>query len=97
VTEPGVEPTSSGCITGDRTTDLKSSAVMIGTGIHRLIYWDICVAATAHNRRLYIYIYVSISILHLEPRIVSRCPSGRYIERHDKPVGDVSIAAIHMC
>ena len=58
MTEPGVEPTSSGCITGDRTTDLKSSAVMIGTGIHRLIYWDICVAATAHNRRLYIYIYM---------------------------------------
>jgi len=36
VTEPGVEPTSSGCMTGDRTTDLKRSAVISGTGIHRL-------------------------------------------------------------
>jgi len=49
VTEPGVEPTSSGCTTGDCTTDLKRSAVMSGTGIHRLIYRDICEAATAHN------------------------------------------------
>ena len=49
MTEPGVEPTSSGCTTGDCTTDLKRSAVMSGTGIHRLIYRDICVAATAHN------------------------------------------------
>jgi len=49
VTEPGAEPTSSGCMTGDRTTDLKRSAVMSGTGIHRLVYRDICVAATAHN------------------------------------------------
>jgi len=49
VTEPGVEPTSSGCMTGDRTTDLKRSAVMSGIGIHRLIYRDICVAASAHN------------------------------------------------
>jgi len=48
LTEPGVEPTSSMCMTGDRTTDLKRSAVMSGTGIHRLIYRDICVAATAH-------------------------------------------------
>jgi len=47
---PGVEPTSSGCMTGDSTTHLKRSAVMNGTGIHRLIYRDICVAATAHNR-----------------------------------------------
>jgi len=52
VTETGVEPTSSGCMTGDRTTDLKRSAVMSGTGIHRLIYRDICLAATAHNRWL---------------------------------------------
>ena len=37
-------------MTGDRTTDLKRSAVMSGTGIHRLIYRDICVAATAHNK-----------------------------------------------
>ena len=43
VTEPGVEPTSSGCMSGDRTTDLKRSAVMSDTGIHRLIYRDICV------------------------------------------------------
>ena len=49
VTEPGVEPTSSGCMTEDRTTDLKRSAVISGTGIHRLIYRGICVAATAHN------------------------------------------------
>jgi len=47
--EPGVEPASSGCLTGDCTTHLKRSAVMSGTGIHRLIYRDICVAATAHN------------------------------------------------
>jgi len=50
VTEPGVEPTSSECMSGDRTTHLKRSAVMSGTGIHRLIYRDICVAATAHNK-----------------------------------------------
>jgi len=50
VTEPGVEPMSSGCLTGDRTTDLKRSAVVSGTGIHRLMYRNICVAATAHNR-----------------------------------------------
>jgi len=50
VTEPGVEPTSSGYMTGDSTTHLKRSAVMSGTGIHRLIYRDICVAATAHNK-----------------------------------------------
>jgi len=49
VTEPGVEPTSSGCMTGVCTTRLKRSAVISGTGIHRLIYRDICVAATAHN------------------------------------------------
>ena len=41
VTEQGVEPTSSGCMTGDRTTDLKRSAVISDTGIHRLIYRDI--------------------------------------------------------
>jgi len=29
-------------MTGDRTTDLKRSAVMSGTGIHRLIYRDMC-------------------------------------------------------
>jgi len=44
VTKPGVEPTSSGCMTGDRATDLKRSALISGTGIHRLIYRDICVA-----------------------------------------------------
>jgi len=33
----------------DCTTHLKRSAVMSGTGIHSLIYRDICVAATAHN------------------------------------------------
>ena len=49
VTEPGVEPTSSGCMTGGSTTHLKRSAVMSGTGIHRLIYREICVAATAYN------------------------------------------------
>jgi len=43
VIEPGVEPTSSGCMTGDSTTHLKRSAVMSGTGIHRLICRDICV------------------------------------------------------
>jgi len=49
VTEPEVEPTSSRCMTGDRTTDLKRSAVMSDTGIHRLLYRDICVAATART------------------------------------------------
>jgi len=46
---PGVEPTSSECMTRDCTTHLKRSAVMSATGIHRLIDRDICVAATAHN------------------------------------------------
>jgi len=49
VTEPRIVPTSSGRKTGDRTTDLKRPAAMSGTGIHRLIYRDICVAVTAHN------------------------------------------------
>ena len=62
VTEPGVEPTSSGCMTGDRTTDLKRSAVISGTGIHRLMYRDICVAATAHNSLYCILLFVQISI-----------------------------------
>ena len=31
------------CMSGDSTTRLKRSAVMSGTGIHRLIYRDICV------------------------------------------------------
>ena len=35
-------------MTGDSTTRLKRSAVMSGTGIHRLIYRDICVERGAH-------------------------------------------------
>jgi len=38
-------------MTGDSTTHLERSAVMSGTGIHRLIYRKKCVAATAHNTR----------------------------------------------
>jgi len=49
VTEPGVEPTSSGCMTGDSTTHLERSAAMSGAGIHRLIHRDLWVAATAQN------------------------------------------------
>jgi len=56
VTEPGVEPTSSGRMTGDRTADLKRSAVISGTGIHRLIYRDVCVAATAHDTMSLLFI-----------------------------------------
>jgi len=61
VTEPGVEPTSSGCMTGDRTTDLNRSAVMSGTGIHRLIYRDImcgsdCSQQIDTNREIEIHI-----------------------------------------
>jgi len=62
VTELGVEPTSSGCMTEDRTTDLKRSAVRSDTGIHRLIYRDICVAATAHNTMFRAYICMLIHI-----------------------------------
>jgi len=63
VTQPGVEPTSSGCMTGDCTTDLKRSAVISGTGIHCLLYRDICVAATDHNSRVInMYSYPSLSL-----------------------------------
>jgi len=36
-------PRPLGRMTGDSTTRLKRSAVVSGTGIHRLIYRDICV------------------------------------------------------
>jgi len=45
-------PRPLGASSGDSTTDLKRSAVMSGTGIHRLIYRDIGVAATVHNRTI---------------------------------------------
>jgi len=56
VTDRESNPRPLGCMSGDSTTRLKRSAVMSGTGIHRLIYRDICVergasyaACAAHN------------------------------------------------
>jgi len=56
VTDRESNPRPLGRMTGDSTTRLKRSAVMSGTGIHRLIYRDICVergasyaACAAHN------------------------------------------------
>jgi len=43
VTDRESNPRPLGASSGDSTTDLKRSAVMSGTGIHRLIYRDICV------------------------------------------------------
>jgi len=40
-------PRPLGCMSRDSTTRLKRSAVMSGTGIHRLIYRDICVECGA--------------------------------------------------
>jgi len=58
VTERESNPRPLGRMTGDSTTRLKRSAVMSGTGIHRLIYRDICVergasyaACAAHNSK----------------------------------------------
>ena len=64
VTEPGVEPTPSRCMTADSTTHLKQSAVMSGTGIHRLIYRDICVAATHNTVGLPVSLNVRSSLLN---------------------------------
>jgi len=57
VTDRESNPRPLGRMSGDSTTRLKRSAVMSGTGIHRLIYRDICVergasyaACAAHNR-----------------------------------------------
>jgi len=57
VTDRESNPRPLGASSGDSTTHLKRSAVMSGTGIHRLIYRDICVergasyaACAAHNR-----------------------------------------------
>jgi len=56
VTDRESNPRPLGRMTGDSTTRLKRSAVMSGTGIHRLIYRDICVergasyaGCAAHN------------------------------------------------
>ena len=55
VTDRESNPRPLGCMSGDSTTRLKRSAVMSGTGIHRLIYRDICVergasyGPAAHN------------------------------------------------
>jgi len=43
VTDRESNPRPLGCMSGDSTTHLKRSAVMSGTGIHRLIYRDMCV------------------------------------------------------
>jgi len=57
VTDRESNPRPLGASSGDSNTDLKRSAVTSGTGIHRLIYRDICVergasytACAAHNR-----------------------------------------------
>jgi len=54
---------------GDITTHLKRSAVMSGTGIHRLIYRDICVergasyaACAAHNNAKYRFFCICIDV-----------------------------------
>jgi len=56
VTDRELNPRPLGRMTGDSTTRLKRSAVMSGTGIHRLMHRDICVergasyaACVAHN------------------------------------------------
>jgi len=58
VTDRESNPRSVGASSGDSTTHLTRSAVISGTGIHRLIYRDICVergasyaARAAHNRQ----------------------------------------------
>jgi len=62
VTDRESNPRPLGCMSGDSTTHLKRSAVMSGTGIHRLIYRDICVergasyAACCSQQPLYINI-----------------------------------------
>ena len=43
VTDRESNPRPLGASSGDSTTHLKRSAVISGTGIHRLIYRDICV------------------------------------------------------
>ena len=57
MTDRESNPRPMGASSGDSTTHLKRSAVMSGSGIHRLIYRDICVergasyaACAAHNR-----------------------------------------------
>jgi len=57
VTDRESNPRPLGCMPGDSTTRLKRSAVISGTGIHCLIYRDICVergasyaACAAHNK-----------------------------------------------
>jgi len=47
VTDRESNPRPVGASSGDSTTHLKRSAVMSGTGIHRLIYRDICVVRDA--------------------------------------------------
>jgi len=71
VTDRESNPRPLGRMTRDSTTRLKRSAVMSGTGIHRLIYRDICVergasyaACAAHNNiyicfNVHIYVYAS--------------------------------------
>jgi len=43
MTDRESNPRPLGCMSGDSTTRLERSAVISGTGIHRLIYRDICV------------------------------------------------------
>ena len=50
MTEPGVEPTSSGCMTGDSIRSSEKVSCDKWYWNPSLINRDICVAATAHNR-----------------------------------------------
>ena len=68
VTDRESNPRPLGASSGDSTTRLKRSAVMSGTGIHRLIYRDICVergasyaACAAHNN-------IYIGLIGVNPR-----------------------------
>jgi len=68
VTDRESNPRPLGRMTGDSTTRLKRSAVMSGTGIHRLIYRDMCVergasyaACAAHNTTSRCLIYVRVN------------------------------------
>jgi len=62
MTDRESNPRPLGAPSGDGTPNLKRSAVMSGTGIHRLIYRDICVErgasyAACCSQHLYIHLY----------------------------------------
>jgi len=71
VTDRESNPRPLGCMSVDSTTRLKRSAVMSGTGIHRLIYRDICVERGAS--------YAACCSQHYHVRAVGLSPhSERY-------------------